>query len=173
MCTIKRLKPTNTEQRHFNLMTERFNGLLWCKQQSKVTDVLEKLCEVDKCVSQIDLRKRRAKQALITDNVLGCIHNTVCYRWHFFHFTSIHINMQIISTYSFLSGGYLHNWLIHVHAIYSSTYMYMKNVNDVTGWLSQTTDISKYFVWSPGLRDKESRLYLPLSDEKLAPIDLL
>ena len=55
---------------------------------------------------------------------------------------------------------YLHNWLIHVHAICSSTYMYMKNVNDVTGWLSQTTDISKYFVWSPGLWDKESRLYL-------------
>ena len=27
---------------------------------------------------------------------------------------------------------YLHNWLIHVHAICSSTYMYMKNVNDVT-----------------------------------------
>ena len=36
----------------------------------------------------------------------------------------------------------------------------MKNVNDVTGWLSHTTDISKYFVWSPGLRDKESRLYI-------------
>ena len=54
----------------------------------------------------------------------------------------------------------MHNWLIHVHAIYSSKYMYMKNVNDVTGWLSQTTDISKYFVWSPGLRDKESRLYI-------------
>ena len=68
--------------------------------------------------------------------------------------------MHIISTYSFLSGGYLHSWLIHVHAICSSTYMYMKNVNDVTGWLSQTTDISKYFVWSPGLRDKESRLYI-------------
>ena len=32
-----------------------------------MTDVLEKLCEVDKCVSQIDLRKRRARQALITD----------------------------------------------------------------------------------------------------------
>ena len=44
-----------------------------------------------------------------------------------------------------------HNWLIHVHAICSSTYMYMKNVNDATGWLSQTTDISKYFVWFPGL----------------------
>ena len=38
--------------------------------------------------------------------------------------------------------------------------MYMKNVNDVTGWLSQTTDISKYFVWSPGFWDKESRLYI-------------
>ena len=52
--------------------------------------------------------------------------------------------MQIISTYWFLSSGYLHNWLIHVHAICSSTYMYMKNVNGVTGWLSQTTDSSKY-----------------------------
>ena len=49
------------------LMTEQFNGVLWCKQQSNVTDVLEKLYEVDKCVSQIDLRKRRARQALITD----------------------------------------------------------------------------------------------------------
>ena len=68
--------------------------------------------------------------------------------------------MKIISTYWFPSGMYLHNWLIHVHAICSSTYMYMKNVNDVTGWLSQTTDISKYFVWSPGPWDKESRLYL-------------
>ena len=35
-------------------------------------------------------------------------------------------------------------WLIH-----RSTYM--KKVNDVTGWLSQTTDISKYFIWAPGL----------------------
>ena len=35
----------------------------------------------------------------------------------------------------------------------------MKKVNDVTGWLSQTIDILKYFVWSPGLGDKESRLY--------------
>ena len=75
------------------------------------------------CVSQIDLRKRCARQALITDIFLECI----------------------------LSGMYLHNWLILVHAICSSTYMYMKNVNDVTGWLYQTTDISKYFVWSPGL----------------------
>ena len=33
-------------------------------------------------------------------------------------------------------------------------------VNDVTDWLSQTTDISKYFVWSPGLWDKESPLYI-------------
>ena len=32
-------------------------------------------------------------------------------------------------------------------------------MNDVTNWLSQTTDNSKYFVWSPGLQDKESRLY--------------
>ena len=57
--------------------------------------------------------------------------------------------MQIISTYWFLSGMYLHNWLIQIHAICSSTYMYMKNVNDVTGWLSQTTDIWKYFVSVP------------------------
>ena len=35
----------------------------------------------------------------------------------------------------------------------------MYKVNDVTNWLSQTTDNSKYFVWSPGLWDKESRLY--------------
>ena len=54
-------------------------------------------------------------------------------------------------TYWFLSGMYLHNWLIHVHVICSSTYMYMKNVNDVTGWLSQTTDIAKYIIWSLGL----------------------
>ena len=63
------------------------------------------------------------------------------------------------STYWFPSSMYLHNWLIHVHAICSSTNMYMKNENDVTGWLSQTTDISKYFIWSPGLWDKESCLY--------------
>ena len=68
--------------------------------------------------------------------------------------------MQTIPTYWFLSGGYLHNWLIHVHAMCSATNMYMKNVNDVTGLLSQTTDISTYFVWSPGLWDKESRLYI-------------
>ena len=36
----------------------------------------------------------------------------------------------------------------------------MYKVNDVTNWLSQTTDNSKYFVWSPGLWDKESRLYI-------------
>ena len=29
--------------------------------------MLKKLCQVDKCVSQIDLRKQYAKQALITD----------------------------------------------------------------------------------------------------------
>ena len=28
----------------------------------------------------------------------------------------------------------------------------MYKVNDVTDWSSQTTDNSKYFVWSPGLR---------------------
>ena len=36
----------------------------------------------------------------------------------------------------------------------------MKKVDDVTDWLSQTTDISKYFVWYPGLWDKESHLYI-------------
>ena len=36
----------------------------------------------------------------------------------------------------------------------------MYKANDVTNWLSQTTDNSKYFVWSPGLWDKESRLYI-------------
>ena len=66
-------------------MTERFNGLLWCKQQSNVTDVLEKLCEVDKCVSQTDLRKRSARQALITDNVLGCIHSVLSVTFLSFH----------------------------------------------------------------------------------------
>ena len=40
---------------------------LFLQQQSNLTDVLEKLCQVDKCVSQIDLSKRCAKQALITD----------------------------------------------------------------------------------------------------------
>ena len=35
--------------------------------QLNVTDILEKLCHVDKYVSQIDLSKRCAKQALITD----------------------------------------------------------------------------------------------------------
>ena len=138
------------------LMTEQFNVVLWSKQQSNVTDMLEKLCEVDKCVSQIDLRKWHARQVLITD-IFSDVY-TVCYRWHFFYFTSIHTNMQIISTYWFLAGGYLHNWLIHEHVICISSYMYMKNVNDLTGWLSQTTDISKDFVWSPGNWDKESRL---------------
>ena len=35
----------------------------------------------------------------------------------------------------------------------------MYKVNDVTNWLSQTTDNLKYFLWSPGLWDKESHLY--------------
>ena len=102
------------------------------------------------CVSQIDLRKRRARQALITDifrMYTQCAIGDISF-FSSHPYTQI---MQIISTYWFLSGMYLHNWLIHVHAICSSTYMYMKNVNDVTGWLSQTTDISKYFVWPPGL----------------------
>ena len=29
----------------------------------------------------------------------------------------------------------------------SSGLTYMKKVNDITDWLSQTTDILKYFVW--------------------------
>ena len=36
----------------------------------------------------------------------------------------------------------------------------MYKANDVTNWLSQTTDNSKHFVWSPGLWDKGSLLYL-------------
>ena len=40
-------------------------------------DVLEKLCEVEKCVSQIDLRKQHARQALITDIFLKCIHSVL------------------------------------------------------------------------------------------------
>ena len=39
-----------------------------------MTDMLEKLCEVDG-VSQIDLRKWRARQALITDIFLESIHS--------------------------------------------------------------------------------------------------
>ena len=42
----------------------------------------------------------------------------------------------------------------------------MYKVNDVANWLSQTTDNSKYFVWSPGLWDKESRLYLEYKGDK-------
>ena len=67
-------------------------------------------------------------------------------------------HMHIISKYWFLSSMYLHNWLIRVHSSWSSTYM--KKMNNVTDWISQTTDISKYFVWSPGLWDKESCLYI-------------
>ena len=39
--------------------------------------MLEQLCEVDKCVSQTDLRKRRAKQALVMDMFLECIHSVL------------------------------------------------------------------------------------------------
>ena len=35
----------------------------------------------------------------------------------------------------------------------------MKKTTDVTDWLSQTIDISKYFIWSPGLWDKDGLLY--------------
>ena len=34
---------------------------------------------------------------------------------------------------------------------WSKQSVYMYKVNDVTNWLSQTTDNSKYFVWSPEL----------------------
>ena len=50
-----------------------------------MTDVLEKLYEVDKCVSQIDLRKRRARQALITDIFLECIHSVLSVTFLLFH----------------------------------------------------------------------------------------
>ena len=140
-------------------MTEQFNGILWWKQQPNVTNVQEKVWKVDKCVSQIDLRKQRARRAMITDIFFRmytqCAISDISFISH--PYTQI---CKFISIYWFLSGGYLHNWLIHAHAICSSTYMYMKNVNDVTGWLSQTTDISKYFIWCPWLRDKESRLYV-------------
>ena len=152
-------------------MTEQFNNVLWCKQQSNVTDMLEKcvklismvvekLCEVDKCVSQINFRKSRARQALIRTIFLEMYiqYSVLSVTFLLFH---IHTHKYANYFHIFVSlWWYLHNWLIHVHVICSSTYMYMKNVNDVTGWLSQTTDISKYFVWSPGLWDKESRLYL-------------
>ena len=92
--------------------------------------MLEKLCQADKCVSQIDLRKRRAKQALITDD--------------------LRMYKQCAFRSSTVLGCFLASW--------SSTYM--KKVNDVTDWLPQTTDISNYFVWYPGLWAKESRLYL-------------
>ena len=49
-------------------MTEKLlTGTLSLNTNKTVTDVLEKLCQVDKYVSQIDLRIWRAKQALITD----------------------------------------------------------------------------------------------------------
>ena len=40
---------------------------LFLQQQTDVTDILEKLCAIDKCVTQIDLSKRCAKQSMITD----------------------------------------------------------------------------------------------------------
>ena len=43
-------------------------------------------------------------------------------------------------------------------ASWSSTYM--KKVNDITDWLSQTTDISKHIVWYPGLWDISNYWYL-------------
>ena len=113
----------------------------------KQTNVLKKLCRVDKCLSQIDLRKCRARQAFVRMYKQCAMSDIVSHPYTI---------MQIISNYWFLSGKYLHNRLTH-----SSTYM--KKVNDVTGWLSQTTDISKYFVWSPGLWDKESRLYMEIA----------
>ena len=72
--------------------------------------------------------------------VLDCINSVLSVTF----FSHPYTNIQITSKYWFLSGVYLHNWLIH-----SSTYM--KKVNDITCWLSQSTHILKYFVWSPGL----------------------
>ena len=46
--------------------------------------------------------------------------------WSLFH-THTH-KYANYSTYWFPSGMYLHNWLIHVHAIWSSIYMYMSQV---------------------------------------------
>ena len=43
---------------------------------------------------------------------------------------------------------------------WSKQYVYMYKVNDVTNWPSQTTDNSKYFVWSPGLWDKACMIFL-------------
>ena len=74
MCTIKTHEYI-AALCNFNDRT-LFNGVLCYKQQSNVTDVLEKLCEVD-IVSQIDLRKWRARQALITDIVFECIHSVL------------------------------------------------------------------------------------------------
>ena len=74
-------------------------------------------------VSQIDLRKRRARQALITDIFLRMYtHCAICD----ISFISHPYTQICKSSYWYPSGGYLHNWLIHVHAICSSTYMYMK-----------------------------------------------
>ena len=88
--------------------------------------MLEKLCQVDKCVSQIDLRKRRAKQALITD-VFG-----------------MYKQCAISDISKFNSSDLLSCKLkFHIH----------EKVNDVTDWLSQFIDISKYFVWYPELKE--------------------
>ena len=58
-------------------------------------------------------------------------------------------------------GPQIHNFGYVPVLRWSKQSVYMYKVNDVTNWLSQTTDNSKYFVWSPGLWDKESRLYSP------------
>ena len=50
-----------------------------------MTDVQEKLCEDDKCVSQIDSRKWRARQTMITDIFLECIHNVLSVTFLLFH----------------------------------------------------------------------------------------
>ena len=94
-----------------------------------MTDVLEKLCEVDVCFTN-RLEETACKTGIDHGRFFRMYTQYVI---RDISFTPIHTHMQVISTYWFLSGGYLHNWLIHVHAICSSTYMYMKNVNDVTG----------------------------------------
>ena len=104
-----------------------------------MTNVLEKLCQVDVCFTNrleetackmgIDHRPflRMYKQCVVSDIFFTPIHKYANY-------------FQILVSL----------WYVFIH---SSTYI--KKVNDITGWLSQTTDTSKYFVWSPGLRDYE------------------
>ena len=71
------LKPTNTWGRHLTLMTEHCLTAFFDVNNNQMTDVLEKLCEVDKCVSQTDLRKQCSRQALIMHFFLECIHSVL------------------------------------------------------------------------------------------------